>query len=179
MGLRQGDVTLKIQLGHLMIKPFTPLVSGMALAALIGIAGCGAGSSATTVVDATQTLSNLKSANIALGKYGSAHDQILPVAQNAAELKALLLPYLTDPSVLEDPVTHVPFMWNSSFSGKSYASLGDFTSTAYYGDIARVVPFYVANPPDIDARPVVTISGKAKLVTDAEWKLIKIVSQIP
>ena len=100
-------------------------------------------------------------------------------AQNAAELKPLLLPYLTDPSVLEDPVTHIPFMWNSAFSGKSLASLGDFTSVQYPGDIARVVPFYIANPADVNSRPVGTIAGKAELVTDAEWKLIKIVSLIP
>ena len=162
------------------IKPFKAIVLGILLAAFGGLVGCGGGSSSTTpAVDQTQTLSNLRSLNVALFKYAGAHDEILPVAQNITELKPFLLPYLTDPGVLEDPVTHTAYTWNSSFSGKSVASLGDINSVEFPGDIARVVAFYTANPVDINARPIVGINGKAKLVTNAEWKLIKAVSQIP
>ncbi len=161
-----------------MIKPLKVVFSGIFFSTVVGIAGCGEGSS-SSAVDQTRTLSNLKSVNATLFKYASAHDEILPLAKNAAELKPFLLPYLTDSSVLEDPVTHVSFMWNAAFSGKSAAALGDYSSMDFPGDIARVVPFYTANPVDINARPIVTVGGKAKLVTDAEWKLIKIACQIP
>ncbi len=161
-----------------MIKPLKVAFFGILFTAAVGVAGCGGGSS-SSAVDQTQTLSNLKSVNAALFKYASAHDEILPVAKNAAELKPFLLPYLTDSSVLEDPVTHTLFTWNAAFSGKAVAALGDASSVDYPGDLARIVPFYTANPVDIDARPIVTVGGKAKLVTDAEWKLIKIASQIP
>ncbi len=152
------------------LKVVTLTSTMLTLPAVLG--GCGGSSSSgsSASVNQTGTLDNLHTLGVALIEYEQDSDELLPVAQDTQALIPKLMPYTHDSSVFVDPNTNMQLSWNASLSG---------TSIILYPDFSKIVAFYDASPPVVEARPVGLLDAQAELVTDAQWQQLKSASHIP
>ena len=116
------------------------------------------------------SLSNLKLIGLGMIQCVQDHDEKLPPMRSAAAAQKAILPYVKDAAVFRQPLTHEPYLSNTSLSGRSLES---------FGGLATMVVYYEASPMPDGTRAVVFLDGHAKRIRESDWPALKAASHVP
>ena len=118
----------------------------------------------------SQSLRNLKQIGLGMMQYVQDYDENLPPMKSAAATKMALFPYIKNNDVFRQPLTHEPYLPNTSLSGRSLES---------FGGLATMVVYYEASPMPDGTRAVVFLDGHAKRIRESDWPALKAASHVP
>ena len=115
------------------------------------------------------SIRNLKQLGLGLVQYTQDYDDVLPLMQNAAQVKKAIFPYVKSEDMFLQPGSKTPYRPNPILSKKKLAHISD---------AARMVAFYEDKPGSDGLRGVLFLDGHAKRLSDKEWRLFKRGSKI-